>query len=136
MTTRSNFYADKQLLFGDLHNHCGLSYGHGSLEDALRNAREQLDFCSITGHAHWPDMPEPDERIQYIIDFHNEGFAKLKRDWPRMMDTLKAYDQEGSFTVFPGLEIHSNADGDRTILYKELSGRSSMPTAFLTSINA
>ncbi len=122
MTTRSNFYADKQLLFGDLHNHCGLSYGHGSLEDALRNAREQLDFCSITGHAHWPDMPEPDERIQYIIDFHNEGFAKLKRDWPRMMDTLKAYDQEGSFTVFPGFEIHSNADGDRTILYKELSG--------------
>jgi len=122
MTTQSNFYSDRQLLFGDLHNHCGLSYGHGSLEDALKNAREQLDFCSVTGHAHWPDMPEPDERIQYIIDFHNEGFAKLKRDWPRMMDTLKAFDQEGSFTVFPGFEIHSNADGDRTILYKELSG--------------
>lgn len=122
MTAHTNFYSDRQLLFGDLHNHCGLSYGHGSLEDALKNAREQLDFCSITGHAHWPDMPEPDERIQYIIDFHNEGFAKLKRDWPRMMDTLKAFDQEGSFTVFPGFEIHSNADGDRTILYKELSG--------------
>lgn len=122
MTTESNFYADRQLLFGDLHNHCGLSYGHGSLEDALKNAREQLDFCSITGHAHWPDMPEPDERIQYIIDFHNEGFAKLKRNWPKMMDTLKTYDQEGSFTVFPGFEIHSNADGDRTIIYKRLSG--------------
>ena len=122
MTTQSNFYADKQLLFGDLHNHCGLSYGHGSLEDALKNAREQLDFCSVTGHAHWPDMPEPDERIQYIIDFHNEGFAKLKRDWPKMMDMLKSFDDEDSFTVFPGFEIHSNADGDRTILYKQLSG--------------
>ena len=73
-------YDGQDLLFGDLHNHCGLSYGHGSLKDALKNAREQLDFCSITGHAHWPDMPEPDERIQYIIDFHQVGFAKLKRD--------------------------------------------------------
>ena len=115
-------YAESQLLFGDLHNHCGLSYGHGSLVDALKNAREQLDFCSITGHAHWPDMPEPDDRIQYIIDFHKVGFAKLKRDWPQMMDTLRSYNDESSFTVFPGFEIHSNADGDRTILYKSFEG--------------
>jgi len=117
-----SLYTDKELLFGDLHNHCGLSYGHGSLKDALKNAREQLDFVSITGHAHWPDMPEPDERIQYIIDFHNEGFAKLKRDWPKMMDTLRAFNEEGSFVVFPGFEIHSNADGDRTILYRNFEG--------------
>ena len=122
MKTHLNSYSDQILLFGDLHNHCGLSYGYGSLEDALRNAREQLDFCSITGHAHWPDMPEPDERIQYIIDFHEEGFAKLKRDWPRMMDTLKSFNDEESFVVFPGFEIHSNADGDRTILYKNFEG--------------
>ena len=51
--------------FGDLHNHCAISYGHGPLAAALANAREQLDFCSITGHAHWPDMPAPNERIQY-----------------------------------------------------------------------
>jgi len=115
-------FQDQELLFGDLHNHCGLSYGHGSLEDALKNAREQLDFCSITGHAHWPDMPEPDERIQSIIDFHRVGFAKLKRDWPRMMITLQAFNEEQKFTVFPGFEIHSNADGDRTILYQDFSG--------------
>jgi len=38
-------------LFGDLHNHCGISYGHGSLEDALANAREQLDFAEERGWA-------------------------------------------------------------------------------------
>jgi hypothetical protein len=115
-------YDGQALLFGDLHNHCGLSYGHGSLKDALKNAREQLDFCSITGHAHWPDMPEPDERIQYIIDFHKVGFAKLKRDWPAMMATLQDYNDEQRFVVFPGFEIHSNADGDRTILYQDFAG--------------
>ncbi len=115
-------YSKYQALFGDLHNHCGLSYGHGSLKDALRNAREQLDFCSITGHAHWPDMPEPDERIQYIIDFHEVGFAKLKRDWPAMMKELEAINEPGKFIVYPGFEIHSCADGDRTILYKNFEG--------------
>ncbi|MGK0238806.1 MAG: hypothetical protein ACI92G_002272 [Candidatus Pelagisphaera sp.] len=123
METHLDSYDNQSLLFGDLHNHCGLSYGHGSLEDALKNAREQLDFVSITGHAHWPDMPEPDERIQYIIDFHEEGFAKLKRDWPKMMDTLKGFNDEDSFVIFPGFEIHSNADGDRTILYKNFEGK-------------
>jgi hypothetical protein len=122
MNTAPSPFDGKELLFGDLHNHCGLSYGHGSLEDALKNAREQLDFCSITGHAHWPDMLEPDERIQYIIDFHQVGFAKLKRDWPKMMTTLQAYNDEQKFVVFPGFEIHSNADGDRTILYQKFAG--------------
>ena len=109
-------------LFGDLHNHCGISYGHGSLEDALANAREQLDFVSITGHAHWPDMPEPNERIQYIIDFHLEGFARLKAGWDKMMTTLRAADDEGSFVVFPGFEVHFCATGDRNMIYKNLEG--------------
>ncbi len=52
-----NAYDGLHAYYGDLHNHCGISYGHGSLEDALLNAREQLDFCSVTGHALWPDMP-------------------------------------------------------------------------------
>ncbi len=48
-------------------------------EDALLNAREQLDFCSVTGHALWPDMPPRDDAIGYIVDFHREGFARLRR---------------------------------------------------------
>lgn len=115
-------YLSRTLLFGDLHNHCGISYGHGSLEDALANAREQLDFVSVTGHAHWPDMPEPEERIQYIIDFHQEGFARLKRVWPQMLETLRAYNREGEFIVFPGFEVHFRATGDRNIVYQDLEG--------------
>ena len=109
-------------LFGDIHNHCGISYGHGSLEDAISNAREQLDFVSITGHAHWPDMPEPSERIQYIIDFHEEGFARLRDVWPEMMATIREHNSEGEFVIFPGFEVHFCASGDRNMLYKDLGG--------------
>ncbi len=121
-------YANKTMLYGDMHNHCGISYGHGSLEDALSNAREQLDFVSITGHAHWPDMPEPEERIQYIIDFHEEGFERLGRAWPQMMETLRERNVEGEFVVFPGFEVHSCASGDRNMLYKDLDGEILYPT--------
>ena len=115
-------YQPWKAFYGDIHNHCGISYGHGSLEDALSNAREQLDFVSITGHAHWPDMPEPNEQIQYIIDFHQDGFARLKDVWPQMMQTLRERDEEGRFIVFPGFEVHFCATGDRNILYKDLEG--------------
>lgn len=114
-------------LYGDLHNHCGISYAHGSLEDALSNAREQLDFVSITGHAHWPDMPEPDPRIQYIIDFHEEGFARLKSVWPEMMETLRSRNEEGRFVIFPGFEVHFCASGDRNIIYRDLDGEALYP---------
>ena len=123
-----NPYANYQTFFGDIHNHCGISYAHGSLNDALNNARERLDFVSVTGHAHWPDMPEPDPEIQYIIDFHEAGFAKLKAGWNDMMETLRAFDREGSFVVFPGFEVHFTADGDRNIVYRDLSGEILYPT--------
>lgn len=115
-------FKNLQPLLGDLHNHCAISYGHGSLETALANAREQLDFVSITGHAHWPDMPPRDGRIDYIIDFHERGFAKLKAGWPGVLRTLREANAEGEFVVFPGFEIHSCADGDRNVVYKDLDG--------------
>ena len=43
--------------WGDLHNHCNLTYGHGDLDKAYEAAREQLDFVSVTPHAMWPDIP-------------------------------------------------------------------------------
>ena len=108
--------------YGDLHNHCGISYGLGSLPDAINNAREQLDFCSVTGHAHWPDMPEACERNQYLIDFHLEGFAKIKAGWQEYLELTTAADTPGEFLTFPGFETHSCADGDRTIVYHDLAG--------------
>ncbi|MGC9522199.1 MAG: DUF3604 domain-containing protein [Anaerolineae bacterium] len=110
-------YQDLHVYYGDLHNHCGISYGHGSLDDAFLNAREQLDFCSVTGHALWPDMPAPDETIQHIVDFHEEGFARLRRVWADVQRTTEAYHRDGEFVTFLSFEMHSCADGDRTILY-------------------
>ncbi len=108
--------------YGDLHNHCGISYGHGSLEEAFRNAREQLDFCSVTGHALWPDMPEPDEAIQYIVDFHEAGFARLRERWPEVQRVTEAYHRDGEFVTFLSFEMHSCADGDYTVLYDGARG--------------
>ncbi len=124
-------YSSLKSLYGDMHNHCGISYGHGSLEDALSNAKEQLDFVSITGHAHWPDMPESSERIQYIIDFHEEGFARLKSVWNEMLETVRDRNHEGKFVVFPGFEVHSCESGDRNMLYKDLDGEILYPENIL-----
>jgi len=121
-------YSALRPFYGDIHNHCGISYGHGSLEDALANARQRLDFVSITGHAHWPDMPEPSERVQHIIDFHVEGFARLKEGWSSMMETLRESDEDGKFLVFPAFEVHFCATGDRNILYRDLDGDILYPT--------
>lgn len=106
-------------LFGDIHNHCDLSYGHGRFIEALARAALQLDFVSITGHAHWPDMPVDDPSVAHIVDFHVRGFARLRDGWMAHFDTLAAADRDG-FTVFPGYEIHSGADGDYTIVYRDL----------------
>ena len=119
-----NTYMNKKekAYFGDIHNHCNISYGKGSFSDAIRNAKQKLDFCSITGHAHWCDMPNPNERIGYIIDFHKVGFAKLKEEWQQILQTIKENNIPNEFLLFPGFEIHSNADGDLTIVYCEDDG--------------
>jgi len=109
--------------YGDIHNHCNLSYGHGSLEDALARAQGQLDFVSVTGHAHWPDMPVDDESVAHIVAFHVEGFERLRRLWPDHFDTLARFDAPGRFTVFPGYEIHSSEYGDYTVVYRDLEPR-------------
>lgn len=106
--------------YGDIHNHSDLSYGHGSFPDALKKAALQLDFVSVTGHAHWPDMPVDDPSVAHIVDFHVKGFAKLRAGWSEHYNTLRAADRDGAFTVFPGYEIHSGAHGDYTIVLADL----------------
>ena len=115
-------YQNLQVFYGDLHNHCGISYGHGSLEDALRNAKEQLDFCSVTGHALWPDMPPASPDVQYIIDFHLEGFSKLERLWPDVQQTMSNFHKDGEFVTFLSFEMHSSEDGDRVVIFNDDKG--------------
>jgi hypothetical protein len=103
------------LYWGDLHSHCSVSYGGGTVEQALARARGQLDFCSITGHAFWPDMPADRERYGPIIDYHNEGFARLARNWPSLLEKLAAATEPGRFVAFPSYEWHSLEYGDHNV---------------------
>lgn len=104
--------------FGDLHSHCGISYGHGPIEDAFRNAKERLDFCSVTGHAFWPDMPEPNERNREAVAYHVEGFERLREQWGHVQDVTQAWNDEGRFVTFLSFEMHSCASGDYTVVYR------------------
>ncbi len=104
-----------ELLFGDIHNHCGITYGYGNLEDALRAAQEQLDFCMVTGHAMWPDMPERTPERAFMIDYHKAGFAKLKAHWGKICATVAAAAKKG-FVTFQGYEMHSSYYGDYHLL--------------------
>jgi len=89
----------------------------------LANAKRQLDFVSITGHAFWPDMPTRTEQNGPSLDYHIQGFARLAERWPGHFETLAAYAERGEFTVFPGYEMHSRAYGDHTILLRDISGQ-------------
>ncbi len=104
-----------QLFWGDLHSHCSISYGHGTVEQALMRARQQLDFCSVTGHAFWPDMPTDRENYSEIIDYHNDGFATLAGNWDELLRLQAEGTKEDDFVAFPSYEWHSLEFGDHNI---------------------
>ncbi len=107
--------------WGDLHNHCAISYGHGSLERALAVARQQLDFCAITGHAFWPDMPDDSQdpqRYAHTRAYHLAGFAKLRDGWAQVQRRLAAACEPGRFVTFLSYEWHSCSDGDHHVVYR------------------
>lgn len=103
------------LYWGDLHNHCSVSYGGGTVEQAIQRARGQLDFCSITGHAFWPDMPTDRDRYGEIIDYHNEGFARLARNWNGLLEQEASQSHDGEFVMLPSYEWHSLEFGDHNV---------------------
>lgn len=100
------------IYWGDIHAHCAVSYGNGTPLRALNNAREHLDFCSITGHAFWPDLPMDLETQNRIIGMHFGGFAKLQHYWPELMQTLENANAPGEFVTLPSYEWHSMEFGD------------------------
>ncbi len=107
------------IYWGDIHNHCGISYGFGSLENALKAAKGQLDFVSIIGHASWHDMPERSSELEFLIDFHEKGFAKLASHWDQVRETVKNANIPHEFVTFQGYEAHSSEYGDHHIVCKE-----------------
>lgn len=107
------------LYWGDIHNHCGITYGYGGLENALNAAEGQLDFCQVTGHAMYPDMLKNVEELTYSNEYHLKGFEKLRDRWEIVRKTLAEANREGEFITFQGYEIHSRLLGDHHILSPE-----------------
>ncbi|MDP6443215.1 MAG: hypothetical protein QGG36_00365 [Pirellulaceae bacterium] len=103
------------IYWGDLHSHCSISYGQGTVEQALLRARQQLDFCSVTGHAFWPDMPTDRSRYGEIIDYHREGFARLAGNWEKLLAAQRDATVEGEFIAMPSYEWHSLRYGDHNL---------------------
>jgi hypothetical protein len=101
-----------KLFWGDLHNHCAVSYGEGTPAQALARARQHLDFCTLTGHAFWPDMPMDLLTQNTIVGKHLGGFAKLQYHWRALLAELAAASVRGQFVALPSYEWHSMKYGD------------------------
>ena len=109
-------YGDYKLYWGDLHTHCNITYGHGSMEDALEAATQQLDFCSIVAHALWPDIPgKDDSRLAWVIDYHVQAFERLRKNWTNVQDLNLRYLKPGKFVTFLGYECHNMKHGDHNV---------------------
>lgn len=103
------------LLWGDLHNHCGITYGFGSLQNALKIARSHIDFCCITGHAMWPDIYPRSPETEFIVDFHRQGFQKLRDHWDEVRSEI-ARQNDGELVTFQSYEMHSSLYGDHHLI--------------------
>ena len=105
------------IYWGDPHCHCAASYGSGTPARALANARQHLDFCSLTGHAFWPDMPlKLANRDRWIVT-HLGGFAKLQVFWKDLMRELDRANVPGRFVTLPSYEWHSCEFGDYNVYF-------------------
>lgn len=103
------------IYFGDLHNHCGITYGFGSLENAIARAKSQLDFAAFTGHAMWPDMYAKAPETEFVVNFHEVGFEKLRQNWEKIRKTIAEANTK-DFVTFQGYEIHSRQYGDHHLV--------------------
>mgnify|MGYP001240658670 FL=1 len=81
--------SENKIYWGDLHSHCAISYGEGNLENAIKRASQQLDFCSVTGHAFWPDIDSLTKDKEDIKNYHLQGFIKLKKKLEAYFSNIK-----------------------------------------------
>jgi len=103
--------------WGDIHNHCSASYGNGTPDRALDVAKSHLDFCSITGHAFWPDMPMDLITQDKIIHHHLGGFNKLQYYWDELLEKQERAQVKGKFVTLPSYEWHSMEFGDHNCYF-------------------
>ncbi len=115
-------YKDMKPYFGDLHSHCSVGYGHGSLDEAFSNAKMQLDFAALTVHGHWPEIPDQEPRLKELAEYHRRGFHNSSSAWSEVQDAVETYRKPGEFITFLGYEWHSNHSGDHNIYFNGPKG--------------
>jgi len=115
-------YEGLDVYYGDLHGHTSVGYGQGTVEEAYRNARLQLDFASVTAHGAWPDMPEGEERLASVVEYHRDGFDRAARGWAELEEVTEAVYEPGRFVSFPSFEWHSLRYGDYNVYFRERGG--------------
>lgn len=114
---------DFKVFWGDIHNHCNVTYGHGDLADALAAAEQQLDFASVTPHALWPDIPgEDDPRLGWVIGYHTEAFRRLREGgYEKYRRAVEEANRPGKFLTFVSYECHSMDHGDHVALFHDFN---------------
>lgn len=112
---------DLKVFWGDVHNHCNVTYGHGDLSDALAAAEQQLDFVSVTPHAMWPDIPgENDPRLNWVIGYHTAAFRRLRAGgYEKYRQMIEAANHPERFLTFVSYECHSMEHGDHVALFRD-----------------
>ena len=112
--------SEKNIYWGDLHSHCDISYGDGKLVNAISRASDQLDFCTVTGHAFWPDIKNI-SHLKKIKNYHLSGFKKLHSKWSKILIQLKKLEKSYNVKIFPSYEWHSLKYGDHNVISKNFN---------------
>ncbi len=113
---------EHKIFWGDIHCHTNISYGKGTPQRAFLAAAQHLDFCSVTGHSSWPDMPDDLETYDRIIGMHLGGFAKLRKYWPDFVKHCSEANRDEEFVTFLSCEWHSQEFGDYNIYWPSDKG--------------
>lgn len=106
--------SDKNLFWGDIHNHNAVGYAKGTLERSYDIACSHLDFYCFTAHSQWHDIPKmpQDKQLKFL-----RGFEVTRKNWDKIKRLAEENYAPGKFVSFIGYEFHSSAHGDVCIIF-------------------
>jgi hypothetical protein len=85
---------DFNVYYGSLHNHCAISDGKGTVNEAYISAKSHYDFFGLSDHGEMMTLSE----------------------WNSMKDNAYAYNEEGTYVTFWGFEWSSPFTGHALVV--------------------